>query len=183
MRKPSPTGFTTSAHRRHHEPAVLRDAGRRPHPPRRGSAPSPLGIFHAAAGRTARRHHLGPLRPRRRRLAGRLRFRGRRRPHRLHHGHRRPRLCQAGHRLRHPAHRHRALVRARNRHRPGGPRRRRGSAARRRHRTCAAETPDRPAPRPVDPVRPGPRPVRQACQPAGRQARHREARSIVRHRP
>ena len=38
----------------------------------------------------------------------------------------------------------------------------RGSAPRRRHRACAAQAPDRPAPRPVDPGRPGPRPLRQA---------------------
>ena len=41
----------------------------------------------------------------RRRLAGRLRFRRGRRPHRLHHGDRRPRLCKARHRVRDPPHR------------------------------------------------------------------------------
>ena len=70
-----------------------------------------------SAFRCCRRADASPPSPRRtasprRRLAGRLRRGGRRRPHRLHHGHRRPRLCQAGHRLRHPAHRDRALVRA-----------------------------------------------------------------------
>ena len=93
------------AHGRHHEPAVFRDPGRRPHPPRRGSAPYSLGIFDATAGRSIGDDYLGELHPRRCRLAGHLRLRRRRRPHRLHDGHRRPRLCQAGHRLRHPAHR------------------------------------------------------------------------------
>ena len=93
------------AHRRHHEPTVFHDAGRRPHPPRRGSAPYSLGIFDAAAGRPIGDDYLGELHPRRCRLAGHLRLRRRRRPHRLHHGYRRPGLCKARHRLRHAPHR------------------------------------------------------------------------------
>ena len=56
--------------------------------------------------------------------------------------------------------------------------------ARRRHRACAAEAPDRPAPRPVHPGRPGPRPVRQAARHAGHEAppRHRFRRR-TRNRP
>ena len=45
------------------EPTVFRDAGRRPHSPPCRPAPPPLGIYHAAGGRAARRHHLVPLRP------------------------------------------------------------------------------------------------------------------------
>ena len=47
-------------HGRHHESAVFRHARRRPHPPRRRSSSYPVGLHHAAAGRPARHHHLGP---------------------------------------------------------------------------------------------------------------------------
>ena len=123
-----------ASRRRAHEPAVLGNPQGRPHPPRRRSAPPPLGLLDAAAGRPARRHHLGPLRAGRRGLARRLRLPRRGGARRLHYGHRRTRLCPARHRVRHPAHRPRPQRRARHRRRPRGTCRERGRAARCRHR-------------------------------------------------
>ena len=73
--------------RRAHEPAVLGNPRGRPHPPRRRSAPPPLGLLDAAAGRPARRHHLGPLRAGRCGLARRLRLPRRGGARRFHDGH------------------------------------------------------------------------------------------------
>ena len=110
------------AYRRHHEPAVLGDPRRPPHPPRRRPPAPALGVLHAAAGRPARGRHLRQVRSGGFRLEQRLRPPRPARPGRVHHGRRRPRLRAPGHRLRHQAHRARPHGPARHRRRSRRPR-------------------------------------------------------------
>ena len=93
------------AHRGADEPALLGQPRRRPHPPSRRSAPHKVGRLDAAAGRTAGGDLVRALRPRRCRMARRLRLARPAGTRGIHRAHRRPRLCAARHHLRHPPHR------------------------------------------------------------------------------
>ena len=137
------------------EPAVLGDARRRPHHPRRRPPPCPLGRLDAAAGRPAGDDHIGPLRAWRRRRPSRPAG-----PLRLHHGHRRPRLCPPRHRASTPASPcWNAAPDPGGRGRNGTRRRTPPSCSMPLSRRCRSGNRSRPPP---VPGRPRPRPVRQA---------------------
>ena len=151
-------------HRGPDEPAVFGEPRRRPHPPRRRPAPHPRRVLDGAAGRASGGDFLRPLRPRRHRVAGRIRIARPAGPRGVHRAHRRPCLCAPRHHLRHPPHR------ARSGRRAAGPglcrrprtRRRAPAPGRRCHRAGA----------PAHPARAGRRPLRPC---PGAQARTGEA--------
>ena len=93
------------SHRGPDEPALLGKPRRGPHPQGRRSAPHPLGLLNAAAGRAFGGHRVRPLRSRRRRLEGCFRVARSAGPHRVHRRHRRTCLRAPRHHLRHQTHR------------------------------------------------------------------------------